>query len=83
MIQQSKAVGELPLFINSSVCFAIRDTLGVGRVQYNVKDVLSLKSLTTAERIRIRYVEPIVKRSLIGSQETEKRFLISIEGVRV
>ena len=77
-IQRSRGVGEPPLFMGSSVFFAIRDALKAARKQYGVTDVLSLQSPATPERIRINCVDPIMKRALVEPKEGEKSFFMSI-----
>lgn len=77
-IQRSRGVGEPPLFMGSSVFFAIRDALKAARAQYEVKDVLTLQSPATPERIRISCVDPIVKKALVEPREGEKSFFMSI-----
>jgi xanthine dehydrogenase/oxidase len=77
-IQRSRGVGEPPLFMGSSVFFAIRDALKAARKQYGVDDVLSLQSPATPERIRISCADPIIKRALVEPREGEKSFFISI-----
>ena len=77
-IQRSRGVGEPPLFMGSSVFFAIRDALRAARKQYGVEEVLSLQSPATPERIRVSCVDPIIKRALVVPQEGEKSFFISI-----
>lgn len=77
-IQRSRGVGEPPLFMGSSVFFAIRDALRAARTQYGVKDVLTLQSPATPERIRISCVDPIVMKALVEPREGEKSFFISI-----
>lgn len=77
-IQRSPGVGEPPLFMGSSVFFAIRDALSAACKQYGVEDVLSLQSPATPERIRVSCVDPIVKKALVVPQEGEKSFFISI-----
>lgn len=77
-IQRSRGVGEPPLFMGSSVFFAIRAALRAARKQYCVEDVLSLQSPATPERIRVSCVDPIVKKALVVPQEGEKSFFISI-----
>ncbi|KAI4187597.1 MAG: hypothetical protein L6R41_002702 [Letrouitia leprolyta] len=77
-IQRSRGVGEPPLFMGSSVFFAIRDALRAARKQYGVDEVLSLQSPATPERIRISCADPILKRSLVVPTEGEKSFLMSI-----
>ena len=77
-IQRSRGVGEPPLFMGSSVFFAIRDALRAARKQYGVDDVLSLQSPATPERIRVSCVDPIIKRAYVEPKEGEKSFFISI-----
>ena len=77
-IQRSRGVGEPPLFMGSSVFFAIRDALKAARKQYGEHEVLSLRSPATPERIRISCADPIIKRSLVEPREGEKSFFISI-----
>ena len=77
-IQRSRGVGEPPLFMGSSVFFAIRDALKAARRQWGEKKVLSLQSPATPERIRVSCADPIVKRATVVPKEGEKSFFMSI-----
>jgi len=77
-IQRSRGVGEPPLFMGSSVFFAIRDALRAARRQYGEEEVLSLQSPATVERIRVSCVDPIIKRVKVEPEEGEKSFFMSI-----
>ena len=77
-IQRSRGVGEPPLFMGSSVFFAIRDALKAARRQWGEDEVLSLQSPATPERIRVSCVDPIVKRAKVSPREGEKSFFLSI-----
>ena len=77
-IQRSRGVGEPPLFMGSSVFFAIRNALKAARKQYGVDEVLALQSPATPERIRVSCADPIIKRALVKPAEGEKSFFISI-----
>ena len=77
-IQRSRGVGEPPLFMGSSVFFAIRDALRAARRQYGVKDVLQLQSPATPERIRVSCADPIIRRAYVEPREGEKSFFLSI-----
>ena len=77
-IQRSRGVGEPPLFMGSSVFFAIRDALRAARKQYGVEDVLHLQSPATPERIRVSCADPIIKRAYVEPKEGEKSFFLSI-----
>lgn len=77
-IQRSRGVGEPPLFLGSSVFFAIRDALKAARSQWGCEDVLELRSPATVERIRVSCADPILKRAEVKAAEGEKSFFISI-----
>jgi xanthine dehydrogenase/oxidase len=77
-IQRSRGVGEPPLFMGSTVFFAIRDALKAARRQWGDGSVLSLRSPATPERIRISCSDPILKRAEVEPREGEKSFFVSI-----
>lgn len=77
-IQRSRGVGEPPLFMGSSVFFAIRDALKAARKQYGVENLLCLQSPATPERIRVSCADPIIKRAFVEPREGEKSFFMSI-----
>ena len=64
--------------MGSAVFFAIRDALRAAREQYGVKDVLSLQSPATVERIRLSCVDPIIERVRVRPEEGEKSFFVAI-----
>ncbi|KAL9059901.1 MAG: hypothetical protein Q9162_000971 [Coniocarpon cinnabarinum] len=81
-IQRSRGVGEPPLFMGSSVFFAIRDALKAARRQWEKtpgeSGVLKLWSPATVERIRLACNDPIVERCRVVPQEGEKSFFVTI-----
>ena len=89
-IQRSRGVGEPPLFMGSSVFFAIRDAVRSARKTNNErraaegggakpeKDVLSLWSPATVERIRLACDDDIVRRCTVKPGEGEKSFFVCI-----
>jgi xanthine dehydrogenase/oxidase len=88
-IQRSRGVGEPPLFMGSTVFFAIRDALKAARADYGVKatlgaeggeldGLLRLESPATSERIRLSCVDPIMERARVLPKEGEKSFFIAI-----
>ncbi|RPB28040.1 xanthine dehydrogenase [Terfezia boudieri ATCC MYA-4762] len=77
-IQKSKGVGEPPLFMASSVFFAIRDALKSARREYGCDAYLELMSPATPERIRLSCADPIVKRAYVEPKEGEKAWFIEI-----
>jgi xanthine dehydrogenase/oxidase len=52
-IMRSKAVGEPPLFLGSSVFFAIKDALLSARKDNGIEGILAVDSPLTCERIRM------------------------------
>jgi xanthine dehydrogenase/oxidase len=77
-IQRSRGVGEPPLFMGSTVFFAIRDALKAARKQWGVTEVLRLESPATPERIRISCADPIIERSRVLPKDGEKSFFVAI-----
>ncbi|KAI5291046.1 hypothetical protein KEM54_006563, partial [Ascosphaera aggregata] len=73
-IQRSRGVGEPPLFLGSSVFFAIRDALKAARKQWGVESVLSLRSPATPERIRTSSCDPIVERARVQEDKGDGFF---------
>ncbi|CAG8498876.1 3654_t:CDS:10 [Ambispora gerdemannii] len=86
-IHSSKGVGEPPLFLGSSVFFAIRDAIKAGRqvnfnkyhnqygylVQANsINEIVTLSSPATPERIRMACIDHISKAALVSRKEGEK-----------
>lgn len=77
-IQRSRGVGEPPLFMGSTVFFAIRDALKAARNEWGDTGVLSLRSPATPERIRISCSDALLKKAEVHPREGEKSFFISI-----
>jgi len=77
-IQRSRGVGEPPLFMGSSVFFAIRDASNSARKDAGVEEVLELSSPATPERIRLACEDEIVKRCIVKPKEGEKSFFVVI-----
>ncbi|GMF50072.1 unnamed protein product [[Candida] boidinii] len=79
-IRSSKGIGEPPLFLGSSVHFALRDAINTARKSNGIKSGaagLPFKSPLTTERIRNAMGDFIVNRSeVIPKDESEKDFFI-------
>lgn len=58
-VMRSKAIGEPPLFLGSSVYFAIKEALYESRKENNVKGYFILDSPATCERIRMSNCDKI------------------------
>ncbi|XP_074641263.1 xanthine dehydrogenase/oxidase-like isoform X2 [Tubulanus polymorphus] len=52
-VYSSKAIGEPPLFLGSSVFFAIKDAINAARADCRLKGTFQMDSPATAERIRM------------------------------
>ncbi|ROT35210.1 xanthine dehydrogenase [Sodiomyces alkalinus F11] len=87
-IQRSRGIGEPPLFLGSSVFFAIRDALKASRKQHGVEatvgrdeagdGLLRLESPATPERIRLSCEDPIMRAARVVPKEGEKSFFVAI-----
>ncbi|KAL7799885.1 xanthine dehydrogenase [Trichoderma ceciliae] len=86
-IQRSRGVGEPPLFMGSSVFFAIRDALKAARKGAGVEakigedhsdGLLRLESPATPERIRLMCEDDIMRKARVAPKEGEKSFFVAI-----
>ncbi|CAG8500087.1 2263_t:CDS:10 [Ambispora leptoticha] len=90
-IHSSKGVGEPPLFLGSSVFFAIRDAIKAGRqvnfsnyylshgyfAQANsINEIVRLSSPATPERIRMACIDHISKAAFVSRKEDEKPWIL-------
>ena len=71
-------VGEPPLFLGSSIFFAIRDACNAYRNDAGVKELLELHSPATPERIRLACEDEIVRRCVVKPKEGEMSFFVRI-----
>ncbi|OZJ05978.1 Xanthine dehydrogenase [Bifiguratus adelaidae] len=77
-IQSSKGIGEPPLFLGSSVFFAIRDAIKAARKESGVTDTVHLTSPATPERIRVACADRFVQCATIERKEGERSFFVSL-----
>ncbi|RPA90536.1 hypothetical protein L873DRAFT_1831700 [Choiromyces venosus 120613-1] len=79
-IQSSKGIGEPPLFLGTSVLFALREAVKAARESVAVEkeglEVLQLDSPATAERMRVVVGDWIVRWANVEVKEVEKGFLV-------
>ncbi|OAD58082.1 Xanthine dehydrogenase [Eufriesea mexicana] len=61
-VYSSKAVGEPPLFLASSVFFAIREAIKSAREEYGLKGYFQLNAPATAARIRLACVDELTSK---------------------
>ncbi|KAF7155382.1 hypothetical protein CNMCM5623_007453 [Aspergillus felis] len=77
-IQSSKGCGEPPLFLGSTVLFALREALKSAREDHQVLEPLVLDSPATAERLRLAVGDPLVKKATVKAEEGETPFFVSV-----
>ncbi|KAF9958088.1 hypothetical protein BGZ72_000893 [Mortierella alpina] len=77
-IFKSKGVGEPPLFLGSTVYFAIRNALWYARQENGHKGTFSLPIPATPEKIRMAVGDPIAENSLLSVKEGERPWVIRI-----
>ncbi|KAF9981656.1 hypothetical protein BGZ65_003715 [Modicella reniformis] len=75
-IYKSKGVGEPPLFLGSSVYFAIRDALRYARKENGHDGTFSLPIPATAEKIRMAVGDTIAESSRLASKSGERPWVL-------
>lgn len=78
-IQSSKGTGEPPLFLGSTVFFALREAVKAARTMNNVDTPLIFNAPSTAEKLRLAVEDEMVRRAAVRPKEGEKEFFIRIE----
>jgi xanthine dehydrogenase/oxidase len=78
-VQSSKGIGEPPLFLGSTVFFALREAIKAAR-EMNGKGVegWALDSPATAERLRLAVGDDLVERARTNREEGETSFLVAV-----
>jgi xanthine dehydrogenase/oxidase len=77
-IQSSKGVGEPPLFLGSTVFFALRDAVVSARRENGVDSYLELESPATSERLRCAVGDGILEMGRVERREGEKGFFVTV-----
>jgi xanthine dehydrogenase/oxidase len=78
-VQSSKGIGEPPLFLGSTVFFALREALRAAREMNGKGGVgLVLDSPATAERLRLAVGDDLVERARTKRNEGETNFLVAV-----
>ncbi|CAG8551090.1 15786_t:CDS:10 [Acaulospora morrowiae] len=77
-IHGSKGVGEPPLFLGSSVFFAIRNAIKYARHANNNYESFALRSPATPERIRLACEDEIVKGAHVEKKKEEKDWILGV-----
>jgi xanthine dehydrogenase/oxidase len=79
-VQSSKGIGEPPLFLGSTVFFALREAIKAARTMNgkSVTDGWRLDSPATAERLRLAVGDELVERARTERKEGETGFLVAV-----
>jgi xanthine dehydrogenase/oxidase len=78
-IQSSKGVGEPPLFLGSSVFFALREAVRAAReMNGHEGEAWNLDSPATAERLRLAVGDDIVERARTRRNDGETGWLVAV-----
>lgn len=75
-IQSSKGIGEPPLFLGSTVLFALRDALTSARADNGISEPLALNSPATSERLRLAVGDDLVKMATVKPKVGERPFFV-------
>lgn len=78
-IQSSKGIGEPPLFLGSTVFFALREAVKAAREMNRIEEPLSLNAPATPEKLRLAIGDEFVKRAAVVPTEGETNFFVRIE----
>jgi xanthine dehydrogenase/oxidase len=77
-VQSSKGIGEPPLFLGSTVFFALREALRAARNMNGKKGEWGLDSPATAERLRLAVGDELVERARTNRGEGQEAWLVSV-----
>lgn len=79
-VQSSKGIGEPPLFLGSTVFFALREAVVAARKMNGKKDDggWNLDSPATCERLRLAVGDDLVDRARAVRKEGETNFLVAV-----
>ncbi|CAH1763525.1 16119_t:CDS:10 [Entrophospora sp. SA101] len=82
-IHSSKGVGEPPLFLGSSVYYAIRDAIKYARKANDNHKVVVLQSPATPEKIRLACMDKLTKAATVEPKDGEKEWIITGYALRL
>lgn len=79
-VQSSKGIGEPPLFLGSTVFFALREAIKAARIMNGkgITDGWCLDSPATSERLRLAVGDDLVERARTKREEGETNFLVAV-----
>jgi xanthine dehydrogenase/oxidase len=78
-VQSSKGIGEPPLFLGSTVFFALREAVKSARSMYgHGVEGLVLDSPATCERLRLAVGDGLAERAKVKREERERPFFVAV-----
>jgi xanthine dehydrogenase/oxidase len=82
-VQSSKGIGEPPLFLGSTVFFALREAVVAarrmnGKIVGGEGEVWNMDSPATCERLRLAVGDELVERAKTVKKEGESGFLVAV-----
>jgi len=77
-VYSSKGIGEPPLFLSSSVFFAIKDAIKAARVERGLSPLFKLDAPATSERIRMACEDELTDRVPMLKEGTYKPWGIQV-----
>ncbi|KAI2619139.1 xanthine dehydrogenase [Hypoxylon sp. NC1633] len=78
-IQSSKGIGEPPLFLGSTVFFALREAVKAAREMNGTIEPLILDAPATPEKLRLAIGDELVKRAAVRKRDGQTNFFVRIE----
>ncbi|ORY59677.1 molybdopterin binding aldehyde oxidase/xanthine dehydrogenase [Pseudomassariella vexata] len=78
-IQSSKGIGEPPLFLGSTVFFALREAVRAARGMNCVAEPLVLNAPATPEKLRLAVGDDLLRRAAVIPKDGETNFFVRIE----
>ncbi|KAK2596252.1 hypothetical protein QQS21_006344 [Conoideocrella luteorostrata] len=78
-IQSSKGVGEPPLFLGSTVYFALREAVKAARSMNNIKSPLLLNAPATPEKLRVASGDYLAERAVVVAGKDQADFFVRVE----
>jgi xanthine dehydrogenase/oxidase len=77
-VQSSKGIGEPPLFLGSTVFFALREAVKAAREMNGCVGKWNLDSPATCERLRLAVGDELVERAKTVKKEGESGFFVTV-----
>ncbi|KAI0022484.1 xanthine dehydrogenase [Xylariomycetidae sp. FL0641] len=78
-VQSSKGIGEPPLFLGSTVFFALREAVKAAREMNGVTEKLILDAPATAEKLRLGVGDDLVRRTAVVPKDGDSNYFVRIE----